>query len=607
MKNSRKTNSANGAGDQVVPITLYGTGASPGIVIGPVLRVGDLSRQYRRRHLDAAQVGLAVQRFEQAVDEAVAELRQARRQFARQLADYVPIIDTQLLMLKDRTLYLRTIEIIRSERINAEWGLEKALAEIRIMFDSISDPYLRERFRDVEQVGERVFRLLAGNGPDPLSNGEEMVILVARDFSPADTLRMKASRVLGFLTERGGTTSHTAIVARTLGIPAVVGVENITEQVENGELVVLEGTTGRVHLHPGEDQLEQFRQQQRQYQRYSEQIASYAHLPAVTIDGLNVRVHANIEMVEEIGTALEYGAGGIGLFRSEYYYVSQQQLPDEETLFAVYRELLASVAPFPVTIRTLDIGGDKFASSISWGAEMNPALGSRAIRFSFRQPEIFRTQLRALLRASVYGNLKIMFPMISSLCEVERINETVAAVGAELDREGISRDRKVKIGIMIEVPSAVALADALARQVDFFSIGTNDLIQYTLAIDRANEYVAHMYDPLHPAVLRMIRQVVEAGHAAGIDVELCGEMAGDPVCLPLLLGLGLDELSMHPLAIPYIKRMIRNSTAEEAETLCRDILAMTGAKSIRRHLAEYLPRRYPEEFDKGVASRERFC
>jgi phosphoenolpyruvate-protein phosphotransferase (PTS system enzyme I) len=362
-----------------------------------------------------------------------------------------------------------------------------------------------------------------------------------------------------------------------------------------------------VHLHPGEDQLEQYRQQQHQYQSYSEQVARYAHLPAVTIDGLSVRVHANIEMVEEIAAAREFGAGGIGLFRSEYYYVSREQLPDEETLFAAYRDLLAGMTPLPVTIRTLDIGGDKFASSISWGAEMNPALGARAIRFCLRQPAIFRTQLRAMLRASVHGKLKIMFPMITSLCEVEKIKEMVAEIARELDREGHSHDPGIKIGTMIEVPSAVALADVLARQVDFFSIGTNDLIQYTLAIDRVNEYVAHMYDPLHPAVLRMIKQVVEAGHAAAIDVELCGEMAGDPLCLPLLLGLGLDELSMHPLAIPYIKRMIRNSTAEEAEGLCAEILAMTSSRDIRRRLAEYLPGRYPEEFAGGIEQRRHFC
>jgi phosphoenolpyruvate-protein phosphotransferase (PTS system enzyme I) len=596
MKNNLK-NGGSGAG-QELPRTLYGTGASPGIVIGPVLLVGGASRQHRRHYLDAPRVAQELCRFEEAVAQAVAGLQESRRQFARELADYVQIIDSQLLMLKDRTLYQGTIKLIKDKKINAEWALEQALAEVRAKFDNISDPYLRERFQDVEQVSERVFRLLAGNGSDPLVEAEK-VILVARDFSPADTLRMKSRGIIGFLTERGGTTSHTAIVARTLGIPAVVGVENITRQVSSGDLVVLEGTTGRVHLNPGEEQLEQFRQQQRQYQNYSNQVARYAHLPAVTVDGLSVRVHANIEMVEEIDVARQFGAGGIGLFRSEYYYVSREQLPDEETLYGLYRELLAELAPLPVTIRTLDIGGDKFASSISWGAEINPALGSRAIRFSFRQPAIFRTQLRAMLRASVHGTLKIMFPMISSLCEVEKIREIVAQVAAELDREGYPHDPRVKIGIMIEVPSAVALADVLAHRVDFFSIGTNDLIQYTLAIDRVNEYVAHMYDPLHPAVLRMIKQVVAAGHEAGIDVELCGEMAGDPCCLPLLLGLGLDELSMHPLAIPYIKRMIRNSTSEETENLCGEIMAMTSSGKIRSYLGEYLPRRYPEQFDRG--------
>ncbi len=607
MKNSRKGHPA-GAPEHPLPRTLYGTGASPGIVIGPVLRVGGADGRYRRRRIDPAQVDKETARFLQAVDRAVAELEESRRQFAAQLADFVPVLDTQVLILKDRPLRQRTVEIIAREKINAEWALERAVEEVRKIFAAIADPYFRERFHDVEQVSERVWRLLAGNGADPLAGAGEPVILLARDFSPADTLRMKSSRILGFLTERGGATSHTTIVARTLGMPAVVGVENVTREVATGDLVVLEGSTGRVHLHPTEDQLELYREQQRQEQSYSEQVARFAHLPPVTIDGLRVRVHANIEMAEEIVAALEYGAGGIGLFRSEYDYVARRQLPDEETLFAAYRELLASVAPFPVTIRTLDIGGDKFASAVGWGGELNPALGSRAIRFSFRRPDIFRTQLRAIYRASVYGKLKIMFPMISSVCEVERIKETTAEVLHELKREGRPVAGEISTGIMIEVPSAVAMADVLAREVDFFSIGTNDLIQYTLAIDRVNEHVAHMYDPLHPAVLRMIRQVVEAGHAAGIEVELCGEMAGDVVCLPLLLGLGLDELSMHPLAIPYIKRMIRNSTGEETAALVREILAMGSSREIRHYLADYLPRRYPEELGSGRLNwRERLC
>jgi phosphotransferase system enzyme I (PtsI) len=605
VKNSKKEQSSSTL-DQKLPRTIYGTGASSGIVIGPVLRVGGW--RFGRRRIDASQVEPETERFVQAVGRAVAELEESRGQFAVQLADHLPIIDTQVLILKDRGLRQRTIGIIAKEKINAEWALERALEGIRGIFAGIGDAYFRERLQDVEQVSERLWRLLTGNGSDPLAEVEGQVILLARDFSPADTLRMKSSRILGFLTERGGATSHTAIVARTLGIPAVVGVENITREVATGDLVVLEGNTGRVHLNPTEDQLELFHQQQRQHLSYGEQVARFAHLPAVTIDGLNVRVHANIEMAEEIAAALEYGAGGIGLFRSEYYYVTRRQLPDEETLFAVYKGLLANIAPFPVTIRTLDVGGDKFVSAIAWDAELNPALGSRAIRFSFRRPEIFRTQLRAMYRASVYGNLKIMFPMISSLCEVERIKEITAEVLDELAREGQPVAQGIKTGIMIEVPSAVALADVLAREVDFFSIGTNDLIQYTLAIDRVNEHVAHMYDPLHPAVLRMIRQVVETGHAAGIDVELCGEMAGDVVCLPLLLGLGLDELSMHPLAIPYIKRMIRDSTAEETADLVREVLAMTSSREIRRYMADYLPRRYPKEFDSGRLNlRERMC
>jgi len=595
-------NDGNGAN---APRTLYGIAASPGIVIGRVRHVNGACRTHRHWRLSATEVAAEQGRFQTAVDRAAEELRILRDQLQEDLQEPLAIIDSHLLMLRDRMLCVRALDFIASELVNAEWALEMALARARALFERIEDRYLRERFRDVEHVAERLFRLLAGDATHPLDEVSEKVIVMARDFSPEDTIRMRTDRILGFVTEMGGATSHTAIVARSLGIPSVVGLERVTREVGDNTLVVLDGSTGRLHVNPTKDQLVQFREQQHQYRRYTEEVASYAHLPPVTMDGWQVAVNANIEAVDEVVGAFAYGAGGVGLFRSEYSYLTSRKLPDEESLFAVYRQLLVSCAPLPVTIRTLDIGGDKFASAVRWGGEANPALGLRSIRFSLREPAIFETQLRAILRAGVYGNLRLLFPMISSRDEVRRIKEIVERVKEGLRREGVPFGESVPLGIMVEVPSAVALADALALEVDFFSIGTNDLIQYALAIDRVNEYVAHMYDPLHPAVLRMIRQVVEAGHAAGIEVGLCGEMAGDVTCLPLLLGFGVDELSMHPVAIPYVKRMIRQSTIGEVRDLVATVARCSSSLEVRGHLAAFLPQRYPEEFDAGSVLRRR--
>ena len=592
-----------------IPRTIYGIGASPGIIIGRLRLLGRRKGQrHVHAHLDLIRIGAEAARFRAAVDRAEAQLRTARQQFAEQLAGYTAIIDSHLLMLRDRMIFDRTLAAIEQQGIDAEWALEKALNETRVAFAAIDDSYLRARVHDVEQVVERIFRQLDDQGEVEGAGTGEKVVLVARDFAPEEILRMQTGQVLGFVTEQCGATSHSAIVARSLGITSVVGAAEITQVAATGDLIVVDGGTGLLHLHPTQDQLDYYREYQQQYQRYSEEVAAYTHLAAETIDGLAVRVEANIGKAEEAALAVEYGAGGIGLCRSEYCYLDRATVPDEEELFDLYRELLVRLSPFPVTIRTLDAGGDKFPASLRWASEMNPALGLRAIRFSLREPAIFIAQLRALFRAGVYGRLRIMFPMITSLCEVRRIKALIDSVQADLRREGVPFAEQVPVGIMIEVPSAVSVADVLAREVDFFSIGTNDLIQYALAIDRGNEQVAHMYEPLHPAVLRMIRQVVEAGHAAGIPVAMCGEMAGDLAVLPVLLGLGLDELSMHPYAIPYVKRMIRQSTAEESERLAAEVLACSSTQEVHDCLNRCLPARYPEEFgQRGLRQLKGSC
>jgi phosphotransferase system enzyme I (PtsI) len=582
---------------------LAGIGVSPGIVIGRALLVEPGRAVKKRRIADDAALAREQERFRAAVDRTEEKLRQVRRQFAAVIADNAAIIDTHILMLRDGMIYDRTLGIIIAEKINAEWALDQALGQLEELFARVDDAYIRERFLDVRQVADRIFSELSGQEMLP-EEIDGKVIVVSRDFSPEDILQMRGRA--GFLTEVGGETSHTSIVARTLGIPAVVGIKDVTAQVSHGDLLILDGSTGRVCVNPRPELLEFYQDRQQQYEQQNLEVAQYARLRAETADGLDVRVEANLEMAEEASQAIEAGAAGIGLFRSEYLYLAARDNPDEELLFETYRNLLAMVSPFPVTIRTFDIGGDKqvidrtgmatgFRRKMEkqWSAEANPALGLRAIRYCLHEPAMFATQLRAMLRASCFGSLRVLFPMISSFCELKKVQDTVAAVQERLRADGIPFDDKVEFGVMVEVPSAVAVADTLAREVDFFSIGTNDLIQYSLAIDRGNEQVAHMYEPLHPAVLRMIKHVADSAHRAGIEVGICGEMAGEERYLPVLLGLGLDSFSMHPLAIPYIKRMIRHSRAASVERLAGRLLDCVSAAEIREALQNYLAGHYP--------------
>ncbi len=575
-------------------IELFGLKASPGIVMGRVV-VMDNQPGWQRRRLEPEEIADEIMRFKIAVARTEHQLMDIYDQFLEHLADYSAIINSHILILKDGMIYNRTVKIIKDQRINAEWALEQALEDIERRFAELKDLYIRERFADVRQVGDRIFRLLAGKEKEPKFSGK--VILAARDFSPEDTLRMNKDMILGFMTEMGGITSHTAIVARTLGIPAVIGLDRLTDMVKTGDMAIIDGGTGRVFLRPGEDKVAFYRSYQTRYQQLDEQISLFAHLPAETIDGLKIEVRANIEIIEEYSQAVKYGAMGIGLLRSEFYYLGREEPPGENFLVEIYSSLVAALSPYPVTIRTLDLGGDKRPGR--WPDEENPALGLRAIRFSLRESNLFKIQIRALFRAGFHGNLRILLPMISSLDELLRAKDIISKVKEELVAEGLPFDHDVQLGIMVEVPSAVEVADVLAREVDFFSIGTNDLIQYSMAVDRANENVSYMYEPLHPAVLRMISRVVKCGHDNGIEVGLCGEMAGDITFLPLLIGLGIDELSAHPLVIPHIKKIIRNSTAARVAEMTEKILAMNSANEIRNYLCAYLPLNYSDEFGAG--------
>ncbi|CAK8710917.1 Phosphoenolpyruvate-protein phosphotransferase [Candidatus Electronema halotolerans] len=583
------------------PETLRGISGSPGIVVGKVVVFSPRPDGFIRYRLEEGAEGKEEERFRAAAERAEQGLLELRRQFASDLSDTLAIVDSHIRMVRDRMLFDQTLNLIREKQLNAEWALARTLGLIKRKFDHIADDYIRGRFADVEYVARLIGEQLSGQGRNFPAGFAEPVIVAGEDFSPVDTIRMHTDKVLGFLTEKGGATSHTAIVARSLGLPAVVGVSGLTNRCRTGDTIILDGYEGRVCLHPTQDQQRLHLEYDRQHRTFSEEMRWYIRLASETVDGLRVRLSANIEIPDELETAIYYGAAGIGLFRSEFGYFQGRDLPDEERLFGVYRDMLTALNPEPVTIRTLDVGGDKLAAHLPGSGmpvvrERNPALGLRSIRFSLHEKSLFITQLRALLRASCHGRLKILLPMISSLSELRQVRAVIAEVMGQLTKEDIPFNPDLEIGIMIEVPSAVVLADTLAAEADFFSIGTNDLIQYSLAIDRSNEYVAAMYDPLHPAVLRLISQTVEAGHRQGIEVSLCGEMAGDVFTAPVLLGLGLDELSMRPSAIPHVKRLLRHSTFSRLSGLTKQLLHCGDSSETHAVLKQYLADNYPDQF-----------
>jgi phosphotransferase system enzyme I (PtsI) len=438
-----------------------------------------------------------------------------------------------------------------------------------------------------------------GKEQDSLSKINERVIIVAHDLSPADTSELNTSMVMGFITDMGGKTSHTAIMAQALKIPAVVGLESVTTHVQDGILLIVDGYRGEIIIDPDEDTIAAYQEKQVYYDRYISSILRLSHLPAETVDGHRMSVKANIEFLEEVTAAKELGAEGIGLYRTEYLYLLSKEIPTEEELFEDYRQVVKIISPYPVTIRTLDLGGDKFLPAQDFSGEINPALGLRSIRFSLKEQKMFKSQLRAILRASAYGSVQVMFPMISGLQELLDVKDILHEVMNNLEKEHIKYDHNIKVGVMIEVPSAVTVADILAKHVDFFSIGTNDLIQYALAIDRGNEHVSYMYEPYHPAVIRMIIQVVKAAKDSGIEVSLCGEMAGDPFCTALLLGIGIDELSMNANGIPLLKKLIRSLSREEAVKDLSDILKLTTSREVKKFITNKSETLIPEIQEKG--------
>jgi phosphoenolpyruvate-protein phosphotransferase (PTS system enzyme I) len=578
--------------------TILGIGASPGIAIG---------KAYLLKHdrvpiphytlSDEQSVEAECRRFEAAVSQTQLQLEEIKFRIHPDFKEHAHILDAHQLMLRDRLIYDETLRFIREEKLNAQWAMIRSLFRAHELFDVLDDDYIKSRVADIDYVGERVLRNLAGSKLDNLDAIRERVIIVAHDLSPADAAQLQVERTLGLITDMGGRTSHTSIIARSLNIPTVVGGEVATRIVETGDILILDGASGKVIVNPSEEELGYYYERQEELEGYLKEISRKSHLPARTLDGYEVVVEANIELLEEVVAVKDNGAEGVGLYRTEFLFMNRRDLPDEEVLYHDYREIAEIMAPQRVTFRTLDLGAEKFSAWYPKVEQANPALGLRAIRLCFRHQELFQMQLRAILRASAEArNVNIMFPLIGGIAELRSAQAILRDAQADLRTKRIPFDQAMPVGIMIEIPSAVAVADLLAREVDFFSIGTNDLIQYTLAIDRVNEHVAYLYDPLDPAVLRFIKAIVDAGHHAGIPVSICGEMAGEPLYIPLLLGFQLDSLSMNPQAVPRVKNLIRRARASECKDFLHRALDMATAREIGEVLQALVLDKFPEEF-----------
>ena len=576
---------------------IQGIGASPGIVIGKAYLVERSKVRLPQKRISPDRVEEEVKRFRKAIQESRDQLIEIKERILDpEVSRHAFILDVHVMILDDEMLLQDTVDMIGKRKVNAEWALDLTLEKLDTAFKAIEDEYLRERRSDLHYVSARIFRNLLGKKHDDITKIKGKVIVVAHDLSPADTLQMNLNHVAGFITDIGGKISHTAILSRSLSIPAVVGLEVVTSLINGGDLLIIDGETGEVVINPTEEISRSFLERKQRIKSMEREVLKYASLPAETCDGVRVRLQANIEMVDEISSAKAHGADGIGLYRTEILYLNREDLPTEEEHLQIYRRLAESIYPAFATIRTLDIGGDKFLPNYSKGNEMNPAMGLRAIRFCMKETGIFKAQLKGILRASAYGKLRILFPMISGIEEIRQAKTILEEVKRGLAKARIPFDREIKIGAMIEIPSASVTADILAREVDFFSIGTNDLIQYTLAIDRINEHVSYLYEPLHPAILRIIRGIVQSAHEGGIPVAICGEMAAEPAYALILLGLGLDEFSMNPISIPKVKKVLRISRFEETRSLVEQLFRLSTASEIECHVRDWMAQRFPGDF-----------
>jgi len=562
-------------------IKLKGIAAAPGISIAKAYKIGKEEFDIPKEPIRPDEIPLQIQLFEEALIATRKEIIELQKRISKDMGqEEAQIFDAHLLVLEDRMLIEEVISRLKKEQINVSFIFSEVLKKYIAVFSKIEDEYLRERTADLNDVGKRVLRHLLGKEHKGLKDLKERVVVIAHDLSPSDTAAMHKQLVCAFVTDIGGKTSHTAIMAKSLEIPAVVGSVEATIKIKTGDMLIVDGTMGMVIINPDEETLRIYQEEEKKLIGVAERFVAVKDLPAVTKDDHKVKIVANIELPEEIPSVKIHGGEGIGLYRTEFFYMNRKDAPTEEEQFQAYKFVAEEMKSNSVIIRTLDLGGDKFLSQFEMPKEIQPFLGWRAIRFCLARPDVFKLQLRAILRASSYGKLSLMYPMISSIEELKQANVILDDCKQELRHERLSFDEDIQVGVMIEVPSAALTADLLAKEADFFSIGTNDLIQYALAVDRANEKVAYLYEPAHPAVLRMIKSIIEAAHDNNIWVGMCGEMASDEVFTLVLLGLGLDEFSLSSLAIPQIKYIIRSVSFEDAQRAAVQALSLSTTKEV---------------------------
>lgn len=573
---------------------IKGIAASPGIAIGKAYVLRQEDTPVPKREIRESDVPSEIVRFEEALIKTRSDILETQKKISTEIGEsYGEIFTAHRMVLEDRAMIEEVISKLKKEQLCVEYIFSEVLKKYTEVFSRIDDEYLKERVSDIHDVGRRLLRNLLGKEREILSELKEEVIVVAHDLSPSDTAMMHKERVIAFVTDIGGRTSHTAIMARSLEIPAVVGLEVVTRTVKNGDLLIVDGNHGVIGVNPDSSVLNEYKKEKEAFKEFEKGLLKLKDLPSQTLDGHVIELAANIELPEEIPSVLAHGANGIGLFRTEFFYLNRKDLPTEDEQYEAYKYVASQASPNHVIIRTLDLGGDKFISHLDFPIEMNPFLGWRAIRFCLAKPDIFKMQLRAILRASIHGNLKVMYPMISGVEELREANGILNEVREDLRSKGVPFAEKMEVGAMIEIPSAAMVCDILAHEVDFFSIGTNDLIQYSLAVDRINEKVAYLYEPTHPAILRLIKRIIEAGHTAGKWVGMCGEMVSEPHMALLLLGLGLDEFSISPVAIPQVKDVVRSVYLSQAKDIAREALNLKTGKEVdiflRNKLKELVP------------------
>lgn len=562
---------------------MKGIGVSPGIVIGKVLLKEENKIIIEKKDIISCED--EIKRFKTAMEISKVEIQDIYNNVLKNIGEEeATIFEAHLMILEDPEMSLQIEMEIKDNKVNAEWALKQTSETFIAMFEAMDNEYMKERAADIKDVTSRLMKKLLNIEEVNFGQLTSEVIIVANDLTPSDTSQIDKKKVLGFITEIGGRTSHSAIMARTLEIPAIVAVKDITKIVKNGDLIVFDGEEGLIFVNPEEKIVKQYEEKKAEYNKSQKELSLLIGKKSTTTDGVTVELAGNIGTPKDLESVIGNDCEGIGLFRSEFLYMDRKTAPSEEEQYVAYKEVAEKMKNKPVVIRTLDVGGDKELDYLNLPKEMNPFLGYRAIRVCLDKVDIFKTQLRAILRASAFGNIKIMFPMISSVEELRAAKAILEEVKTELHKENIAFNESLEVGIMIEIPAAAIISDLLAKEVDFFSIGTNDLIQYTTAVDRMNEKISHLYNPFHPALLRLVKTVIDNAHNENKWVGMCGEVAGDPKLIPILIGMGLDEFSMSPISVLRARAIIRNISQEKMKDLAQQVINLPTAVEVEEFI-----------------------